>query len=158
MKALVIYYSKTGHTFQAANDIGKGLAESGVDVTVRPAVEVGASDIAGFDVLLVGSPTYGSTMYRAPAKVVDRVLDSLKPSGLSGKYAGAFSAMAAFGGEKVVEAMEGKLSALGATVVVGGPAVKAGAPLSLWVGPNAGAADVEACVEFGRRVAKTAGR
>jgi len=156
MKALVVYYSKTGHTLETARDITRGMEESGVTVTVRPAADVSAADVAGCDIFLVGSPTYGNTMYKAPAKAVAKLLDSLQPSALSGKYAGAFSVMAGFGGQKIVTAIEARLSDLGATVVAGGPAVKAGVPLSLWTGPPAGKADVEKCVGFGRRLAEAA--
>jgi len=40
-------------------------------------------------------------------------------------------------------AIEKRLASLGAKVVSPGPAVRAGAPLSLWQGPDAAAADVE---------------
>jgi NAD(P)H dehydrogenase (quinone) len=156
MKALIIYHSKTGHTLKAANDIARGLEEAGIDVTVKPAGEVKAVDVAGYDIFVAGSPTYATTMYKAPAKTVARLLDTLRPDGLSGKYAGAFSAYAASGGEKIVSSTEARLSGLGATVVAGGPAVKAGAPLSLYQGPDASEADVAKCVEFGRRLAETA--
>ena len=156
MKALIVYYSKTGHTLEAANDIARGLEEAKVEVTIRPAAEVSASDVADFDIFLAGSPTYGNTRYKAPAKAVEKMLDSLKPSGLSGKYAGAFSVMAGYGADKIVQAMESQLADLGATVVAQGPTIKAGAPLSLWKGPSAGKADVTKCTEFGRRVADAA--
>jgi flavodoxin len=156
MKALIVYHSKTGHTLKASEDIAKGLEESGVKVTIKPAKEVKPADVAGYDIFLAGTPTYGSTMYKAPAKSVARLLDSLKPDGLSGKYAGTFTAFAGSGGPKVVSSTEARLSALGATVVAGGPAVKAGAILSLYQGPDASEADVKKCVEFGRRIAEAA--
>ena len=156
MKALIVYHSKTGHTQKAAEDIAKGLEESGTEVTVKPAVEVKPADVAGYDIFVAGTPTYATTMYKAPAKTVAKLLDSLRPDGLSGKYAGAFSAYAASGGEKVVSSTETRLSGLGATVVAGGPAVKAGAPLSLYQGPDASEADVAKCVEFGHRLAEAA--
>jgi hypothetical protein len=81
----------------------------------------------------------------------------LKPGALAGKYAGAFSVNAAMGAGKIVAATEKVLSGLGATVVVGGPAIKAGALLSLWKGPDASPDDVKKCEEFGARVAEAAG-
>lgn len=154
MKALIAYYSKTGHTLEAANDIAAGLKESGVDVTIKKAEDISPADVASCGIFVAGSPTYGNTRYKAPAKAVARLLDSLEPSGLKGKSAGAFSVMAGFGADKIVSAMEERLASLGASVVSGGPAVKAGAPLSLWTGPSATQDDVAKCTEFGRRLAK----
>lgn len=157
MQALIAYYSRTGHTLESANDIGRGLEDAGVEVTVKQADQVEISDISAADIFIAGSPTYGSTRYKAPAKAVARLLDSLGPAALEGKRAGAFSVMAGYGAEKIVAALEARLAELGATVVSGGPAVKAGAPLSLWTGPIASREDVEKCEAFGRRVAEAAG-
>ena len=152
MNALIIYHSKTGHTKAAADDIARGLKEKGVEVTVEKAVKADPAKAGEFDVLLVGSPTYATTRYKGAAKPVEKFMDAIKPDALSGRVAGAFSVNAATGAEKVVAAIEKKLGSFGAKVVKPGPAVKAGAPLSLWQGPDASAKDVEKCVEFGRRV------
>jgi flavodoxin len=157
MKALIVYHTKTGHTLDAANDVAKGLGQKGVEATVKKAVDVRPGDIKGYDIFVAGTPTYGNTRYNAPAKGVAQLLDSLEPSGLKGKYAGSFTVFAGMGGPKVVEAVDGILSRLGATVVAGGPAVKAGAPLSLWKGPSASDEDVKRCVDFGVKMAEAAG-
>jgi len=156
LKALIIYHSKTGHTRAAADDIARGLKEKGVDVTIEEAVKSDPAAAAGYDILLVGSPTYATTRYKAAAKPVERFMDAIKPGALSGKVAGGFSVCAATGAEKIVAAIEKKLAALGAKVVSPGPAVRAGAVLSLYQGPDAGPEDVEKCVEFGRNVAGAA--
>ncbi|MBN2169616.1 MAG: flavodoxin domain-containing protein [Actinobacteria bacterium] len=156
MKALIVYHTKTGHTKAAADDIARGLGEKGVEVTVEDAANADPAKVGEFDMLLVGSPTYGNTLYRSAAKPVEKFMDSMKPDTLSGHIAGAFSINGAMGAEKVVAAMEKKLSSFGAKVVSPGPAVKAGAPLSLWKGPDAGPEDVAKCEEFGRRLAGTA--
>lgn len=156
MKALIAYYSRTGHTLESANDIARGLKGAGVEVTIKQADKVAPADVAEFDIFVAGSPTYGNTLYQAPAKAVARLLKSLAPSGLKGKRAGAYSVMALYGGDRIVAALEAKLGELGAEVVSGGPAVKAGAPLSLWTGPIAGKEDVEKCEAFGRRLAGSA--
>ena len=156
MKALIVYHTKTGHTKGAADAIARGLKEKGVDPTIKTAASTSAIEVEDYDILLTGTPTYATTMYKGPAKAVAKFLDSLKPSALKGKYAGAFSAYAASGGEKVVASTEHILEGLGATVVVGGPAVKAGAPLSLWQGPAVTDPDLKKCEEFGRKVAETA--
>jgi NAD(P)H dehydrogenase (quinone) len=156
MKALIIYHSKTGHTKAAADDIARGLDEKGVEVTIEEAAKADPASASDYDILLIGSPTYAQTRYKAAAKPVERFIDAMKSDALSGHIAGGFSVCAASGAEKVVAAIEKRLASLGAKVVSPGPAVRAGAPLSLWQGPDAAAADVEKCVEFGRRVATEA--
>jgi flavodoxin len=54
VKALVIYDSTYGHTAQIAQAIGEA---AGAEV-VRPG-EVAPAGLAGFDLLIVGSPTHG---------------------------------------------------------------------------------------------------
>ena len=46
MKALIVYHTKTGHTKRAAEDIARGLAEEGVDSTIRAARELSQGGVA----------------------------------------------------------------------------------------------------------------
>lgn len=156
MKALIVYHSKTGHTRQAADDITRGLKSEGVETDVVKAGEVPGKKVGDYDIVLFGTPTYGNRRYNLPARPVDDLMKSLEPDGLSGRTVGAFTVFAGYGGGKLVASIEKSLSGLGGRVVGGGPAVKAGAPLSLWKGPDAKPADVTACEEFGRKVARAA--
>lgn len=158
MKALIIYYSKTGHTEQAALDIARGLESRDVECTVEAADNAGASvDVSGYGILAVGSPTYGNRRYRLPVRQVKEFIDSLPPGGLEGKTCGVFTVQAGWGGEKLVGAMERTIEKLGGHVVRGGPVVTAGVPLSLWKGPDASPSDVRNCEEFGEKLADEAG-
>ena len=157
MKALIIYYTKTGHTEQAAKDIARGLESAGVGTVVMPAENLRNVSVKDHDVVAVGTPTYGHRRYQQPAKWVKVFLDSLSPNGLEGKVCGAFAVYAGVGGSKLVKSLEKTLQGLGATVVEGGPAVQAGAPLSLWKGPDASSEDVRMCEEFGKLLAEAAG-
>ncbi len=156
MKALIVYHSKTGHTRQAAEDIAKGLESTGVECVVRDAAQAASEPVGLFDIVLVGSPTYGNRGYHKPARPVERFMDTLSPKGLEGKVCAAFTVHAAMGGASVLSGMEEMLAERGGRVVSGGPVVKAGAPLSLWKGPDASQADVQTCEEFGRRIAAQA--
>jgi flavodoxin len=157
LKALIAYHTKTGHTLDAANDIAKGLREKGVEATIKKATDVRPDEVKGYDIFVAGTPTYGNTRYKAPAKSVAKLLDSLEPSGLKGKVAGSYTVFAGYGGHKIVEAVDDTLKRLGATVVGDSPAVKAGAPLSLWQGPSASEADVKKCFDYGVKLAQAAG-
>lgn len=156
MKALIVYHTRTGHTRDAADDIARGLTDGGVECVVKPAAEAAGEGAGSYDIVLFGTPTYGQRMYHKPAKSVEGFLESLGPRGLEGKTAGAFAVNAGYGAEKLVKSIESQLESMGARVVEGGPAVRAGAPLSLWKGPDAGAADRSACEEYGKRVATAA--
>ena len=158
MKALVVYFSKTGHTKQAALDIARGLESCGVECAVEAADNAkAAADISEYQILAVGSPTYGNRRYRLPSRQVSDFLDSLSPGSLKGKTCGAFTVNASIGGKKLAGAMELALDKLGGNVVANSPVIKAGAPLSLWKGPDASPSDVSNCEEFGKRLAKAAG-
>lgn len=154
MKALIVYHSKTGHTKQAAEDIAKGLEAEGVECVIREAAKGVTEPVQEFEIVLVGSPTYGNRGYHKPARQVERFLDSLSPRGLEGKVCAAFTVHAAMGGGSVVSGTEKMLADRGGKVISGGPVIKAGAPLSLWKGPNASQADVQKCEEFGKRAAR----
>ncbi|MDD5448685.1 MAG: flavodoxin domain-containing protein [Actinomycetota bacterium] len=159
LKALVIYHTKTGHTLQAAEDIARGLSESGIECTIKAAsslTESGKSDLDEFDIVIFGTPTYGNRLYRLPARPVEKFLDSLSPRGLEGKTCGAFAVNARMGGSKLVKNIEKRLLRLGGKVVTGGPVIIAGVPLSLWKGRGASPKDVNKCEEYGRRVASEA--
>jgi flavodoxin len=158
MKALIVYHSKTGHTQQAAEDIARGLSSEGVEADVKRAADLsGKKAVEGYDIVLFGTPTYGNRRYSQPAKQVESFMNSLEPAGLAGKTVGAFSVNAAYGAKTLVGNMEKSLAKLGGKVVAGGPAVKAGAVLSLYKGPDAKPEDVAACEAFGKKVAQTAG-
>ena len=57
---------------------------------------------------------------------------------------------------KLAGAMERTLEELDGNVVRNRPVVKAGAPLSLWKGPDASPSDVSKCEEFGKKLAGAA--
>jgi flavodoxin len=158
MKALIVYHSKTGHTRQAAEDIARGLKSGGVEADLKSGEDLtGKKAVEGYDVVLFGTPTYGNRRYSLPAKQVETLIKSLEPDGLAGKTVGAFAVNASWGAKTLVGNMEKALAGLGGKVVAGGPAVKAGAPLSMWKGPDAKPDDVAACEAFGKKVAQSAG-
>lgn len=159
MKALVVYHTRTGHTEQAALDIARGLEAEGVQYHLESAAELPDNptfNLDDYQIVLVGSPTYGHTGYRNPAKPVKRFLESIPANGLDGKTCGAFAVNAAMGGRSIVNVIEKALLKRRGRVVSGGPVVKAGAPLSLWKGPPASPDDVHRCEEYGKKVANAA--
>jgi len=95
-KALVTYYSQGGNTEKMAKKVHEVLKGEGVDATLMRIEEVRVDDLAAYDAIVLGSPTYYGTM----AWQVKRLLDeSVKlHGGLKGKVGAAFSSSANIGG------------------------------------------------------------
>ncbi len=146
--ALVTYFSKTGHTRQAADAVARGLESAGVKAVVKSLSEVGREEIGGYNILAVGSPTRGGN----PARAVKRFLKGLDRKALKGMTAAGFSAYSGMRGKHTVKGLRRLLKKRGAGKVVKGVAVKAGVPFSLWTGPDASEKDVERLVSLGRRL------
>ncbi|MFW6115585.1 MAG: flavodoxin family protein [Chloroflexota bacterium] len=58
MKAVVIYWSKTGNTEKAAGAIRAGLEAGGAEVELRTVEEAGNTDYFDYDLVCVGFPSY----------------------------------------------------------------------------------------------------
>jgi flavodoxin len=85
MKALVIYDSFFGNTEKIAQAIGQALGAQG-EVEVRRVSEVKAEQLAGVDVLVVGSPTRA---FR-PSPAISSFLAGIPEGGLRGVKVAAF--------------------------------------------------------------------
>jgi flavorubredoxin len=152
-KALVIYYTKTGHTATAAEAVARGLQSAKAEVTVKALSQVDPEELQEYSIIAVGSPTRGGK----PARKVKKFLKGLKRKSLKGKQATAFSSYAGFRGRKTVKRIRKLLKRKKAKVGVRGVAVKAGAPLSLWKGRDPSEKDIMRLEELGRKLAKKAG-
>lgn len=146
--ALVTYFSKTGHTRQAAEDVARGLESAGVRAVVKSLGEVGKDELKGYHILAVGSPTRGGK----PARVVKKFFKQMGKKELKGKTTAGFSAYAGMRGKHAVKGLRKLLKKHGSGKVVKGVAVKAGAPLSLWTGPDASEKDTARLVTLGRKL------
>lgn len=59
MKTLIVYGSTTGNTETVANQIGSFLKGNGCEVTVESAASCNAACIADYELILLGSSTWG---------------------------------------------------------------------------------------------------
>jgi NAD(P)H dehydrogenase (quinone) len=99
-KALVVYYSKSGHTQKMAEMIADGLKEEGVDTTCKSVTDADIDEMRNYDGIVVGSPTYYGTMAAEVKKFLD---DSVKYHGrLDGMVGGAFATAAITGHETTI--------------------------------------------------------
>ncbi|MEW6555397.1 MAG: flavodoxin domain-containing protein [Actinomycetota bacterium] len=149
--ALVVFHSKTGHTAKAAEAVARGLESRKVKATVKHVDEVRPEEVPGYSVIAVGSPTRGAK----PARVVKKFLRGLDKKALKGKTATTFSSYAGFRGKATLRRMKRLLKRRKAKVLPG-VAFKAGAPLSLWKGPEADEKDIARLEGLGRKLAKKA--
>lgn len=83
MRVLVVYDSQWGNTEAVARGIGGAL---GADAMVRRAADATAADLAGVELLLVGSPTQGGR----PLPTVSKFVGDLDTGALRGVKAAAF--------------------------------------------------------------------
>ena len=100
-KALVVYDSATGHTAKMAVAIGDGLRESGLDVVVQKVSETKLDDLVAADVIVMGSPTYFSTVTAKMKSFIDKSVQLWpdEPGKLKNKIGAAFTSSAGTGSE-----------------------------------------------------------
>jgi flavodoxin I len=83
MKALVVYDSTYGNTEKIAKAIGAALEG---DVKVQKAGEVNVAELSSYDLLVIGSPTYGGR----PMPTVADFMNKIPDGAVKGKKAAAF--------------------------------------------------------------------
>lgn len=95
-KALVIYYSRSGHTAKMAEALSEGLSQAKVSVTLVEAEKAKVDDLKGADAVVVGSPCYYGSMAGQLKSFLD---ESVSLHGkLEGKVGGAFASSGMLGG------------------------------------------------------------
>ena len=72
MKAIIIYWSKTGNTEKVALAIQESLQETGMSVSLKKVEDAGEIDFFAYDLICLGFPSY---RWRPP-KPVDEFLNS----------------------------------------------------------------------------------
>jgi NAD(P)H dehydrogenase (quinone) len=96
VKALVIFYSRTGNTKKMAESVAEGIKKEGVEVAIKEVKDVDADELLKYEAIVIGSPTYYGTMAAEIKKLLD---ESVKFHGkLEGKVGAAFASSANVGG------------------------------------------------------------
>jgi len=92
VKAVVLYYTRTGVTEKMAQTIAKALQEEGIPTDLFTVEHFPLDTLPSYDLIVVGSPTYYGTMAAAVKKFLD---ESVRFHGdLEGKIGGAFASSA----------------------------------------------------------------
>jgi len=96
VKALIIYYSRSGNTKKMAETIAKGIEKEGMDADVKDVKDVNVDELLKYEGIIIGSPTYYGTMAAGIKKLLD---DSVKFHGkLDGRAGAAFASSANIAG------------------------------------------------------------
>lgn len=156
MNALIVYYTLSGHTRRAAQDIADGLKSEGVSARLQSAGETDFQGLADVALVIVGSPCHAGSVALGSGLpgAMRSVLKKLGPSALRGKVGGAFAVHCAYGGHRTVRAIEKRLADCGALLPEPGIVVRAGVPLSIVIGPPASEEDRRRLREFGCSLAR----
>jgi flavodoxin len=86
-KALIVFFSRGGHTKQMAEYIAEGIRLTGNEAVVKKTSEIeNHDDIEGYDAYAFGSPTY----HRDMVESMKKFLFLAEKAGLQGKAGGAF--------------------------------------------------------------------
>jgi multimeric flavodoxin WrbA len=137
VKVLILYFTKTGHTLEAANATAEGIRSAGSEADLITAKDFDSAQLTGYDALIVGSPCWAGSVGRPIlARPVDRALTVLTTDDLRAKRCGGISVHSGLGGENTVQRIGEMLTQKGCTDYRPGPAARAGAPMSLWKGPS----------------------
>lgn len=137
MKVLILYFTKTGHTLEAANATTEGIRSAGSEADLVAAQEFDPAQLTGYDALIVASPCWAGSVGRPVlAKSIDRALTALSTEALRDKRCGGISVHSGVGGENTVRHIGEMLAQKGNTEYRPGPAARAGVPFSIWKGPS----------------------
>ena len=153
MNALLLYHTKTGHTLEAANAIVQGIQSAGGSVTLVLAKDFTPQTINQYDVLIIGSPCWGGSIANGISTPIADAINKITNE-VTGKLCAGFSVNAGYGGESTVKSLGERLKAKGCADYAAGPVAKAGAPLSMWIGPAVKPEDLARYRAFGEDLVK----
>jgi len=150
MNVLVLYYSRTGHTLEAAEAVAEGIRSVGSVADLIEAQAFDAGQLDECDGLIVASPCWAGSAGRPMLpKPMSRALEAMGAETLAANRCGAISVYAAAGGEGTVQHLGELLASKGCSDMRAGPVAKAGVPLSLWKGPSVTQEDEARFREYG---------
>jgi flavodoxin short chain len=117
-KVIVIYASETGNTESVAKQIAAGLKDENIDVTLKNVTDADVEDLSDYDLILLGSSTWGDEEKELQADMVD-FYEELENLDLTDIAAAAFgcgdSSYAHFCG--AVDLLEDRLEQIGARLL-----------------------------------------
>ncbi len=117
-KAIIVYGSETGNTESVAEVIAAALEDANFQITLKEVTQASVDELEDYDLILLGSSTWGDEEKELQADMVD-FYDDLEGADLSGKSTAAFgcgdSDYTHFCG--AVDLLEERLEQIGATLL-----------------------------------------
>ena len=95
-KILVVYYSRTGHTGQMAEEVAVGVRSTGADADLCEVSSCTVEQLLDYDGIIAGSPTYYGIAAGPVKDLFDRSV--VHHGKLEGKVGGAFASAGVLGG------------------------------------------------------------
>jgi len=155
MKIAILYYSKSGHTLNAAKAIAEGIKSQGSDVDIINVNNLEPPILKIYDGVIFGSPCWaGSISKNGIASPVKKALKKLPDNALKGKLAGGYSIHAGKGGNTTLKSLEQIINTKGCKDFIAGPVGKAGTPFSIGKGPSLSKEDLTLFTNYGKTFAK----
>jgi len=136
---LIIYASMTGNTEELATLIGEGIESAGGDVTMVDILDANASDLLGYEGVLLGAYTWGDG--ELPDEFLDFYLemDELQLNGIRAAAFGSCDSSYEYVG-RAVDILAEKLSEAGAEIILPGLKIEHVPTLQ----------ERQQCIEFGQ--------
>jgi len=117
-RAIIVYGSETGNTESVAEVIAAALGDANFEVTLKEVTQASVGELSGYDLILLGSSTWGDEEKELQGDMVD-FYDDLEGADLSAKPTAAFgcgdSDYTHFCG--AVDLLEERLEQIGATLL-----------------------------------------
>ena len=117
-KAIIVYGSETGNTETVAEVIAAALEDANLEVTLKEVTQASVDELSGYDLILLGSSTWGDEEKELQGDMID-FYDDLEGTDLSGKSTAAFgcgdSDYTHFCG--AIDLLEERLEQIGATLL-----------------------------------------
>ena len=122
MNVLVLYYTRTGHTLEAARAAAEGIRSAGSEADLVASGDFDAAALTTCDALIVASPCWAGSFGRPMfAPSISRALRALASDALQGKRCAGIAVHAAYGAENTVKAIGDLLAEKGCADYRPGP-------------------------------------
>lgn len=148
MQAIIIYYSSTGNTAQAAKYIKKGLEDENIIVISLNVHKAKQEDIVNKNIVIFGTPNHAGS----PALLLRKFLNNLPETALRDKKVSTFCTYWLSKGT-VISDIEEICQDKGATNIIPGKARRASILRNIWNVITGSVEDELVWTEFGRTIA-----
>jgi len=149
MNAVILYYTKTGHTLEAISPIAQALQEKGVSTNIVLAKDFDSTALNDIDIFIVGTPCWGgSSGITGVATPIQKALKKINSNALEKVKCFGVAVHAKYGGEATLNHLEKLLKNHGAVGMVKAPIAKAGVLTSIVKGKSVTPQDEQILYDF----------